>query len=154
MAMLSKLQRICVDHILNGKVPREALELIREFAEGRRRFIADGSFPPLLLDMNHAARRLGMSRTSFYIVRRDGLIPTVLVNGVRYVRATDLERFVADLEPSVDLNPNEDRRNETSPTNGHSLRGGGVVGGAMQKPPESPVQKPMATRGGQSASKI
>jgi predicted DNA-binding transcriptional regulator AlpA len=55
---------------------------------------------PLLVNLSEAARVLGVSRTRFWQLRKRGLIPTVVLEGVRYVRSRDLDDIVRKLQHS------------------------------------------------------
>lgn len=51
---------------------------------------------PILLDLRTAARRLGISRSSLYVVCQRGEIATTKIGGRRLVSADEITRFVAE----------------------------------------------------------
>jgi hypothetical protein len=51
-------------------------------------------------NLSDAARRLGCSRSRFWQLRKQGVIPTVILEGVRYVRSRDLDEIVSKLQRS------------------------------------------------------
>ena len=87
--------RHIIDRLLSKRVSREKVKWIGAV-------IADPDWHgpeinSMLLNFGDAARKLGCSRSYFWTLRRKGLIPTVELNGVNYVRSADLEKIVLEL---------------------------------------------------------
>ena len=96
--MTTNKERQAVDAILGKKVPIKLVETVAAIAKGEKKYEEPNErVLPLLFNFNEAARRLGVSRSRFWELRKQGVVPTVLVDGTTYVRSEDLERLVAEL---------------------------------------------------------
>lgn len=90
-------QRKAVDGILDNKVPSTLVKTVAEVAQGKQKYDPyEGRVKPLLYNMNEAARQLGCSRSRFWGLRKEGVVPTVEVGGTTFVRREDLERIVQE----------------------------------------------------------
>ena len=90
-------QRRAVDGILAGKVPSVLVNTVADVAQGRQVFNpGKNRARPLLYNMNEGASYLGCSRSRFWELRKDGVVPTVNVGGMTFVRRQDLERIVQE----------------------------------------------------------
>ena len=92
-------QRKAVDGILDNKVPSALVKTVAEVAQGKQKYDPnEGRVKPLLYNMNEAALQLGCSRSRFWELRKEGVVPTVKVLGTIFVRREDLERIVQELD--------------------------------------------------------
>ena len=91
-------QRKAVDGILDNKVPSALVKTVAEVAQGKQKYDPyEGRVKPLLYNMNEAALQMGCSRSRFWELRKDRVVPTVVVGGTTLVRREDLERIVQEL---------------------------------------------------------
>ena len=95
--MLNQKDRVAVDAILSKRVPRKLVAMVAAVAKGEQTYEEQCKVPPLLCNLNDAARRLGVSRSRFWQLRKKGLVPTVEMAGVCYVRFQDLDEVVMAL---------------------------------------------------------
>ena len=90
--------RKIVDQLLGRRVPHQKLSVIGKILDDPD--WSESKTEPLLCNLGEAARRLGCSRSRFWQLRKQGVIPTVVLEGVRYVRSRDLEDIVRKLQHS------------------------------------------------------
>ncbi|MDP6676063.1 MAG: hypothetical protein QGI29_00725 [Pirellulales bacterium] len=90
-----KVRKI-VDQLLARRVSHQKLLVIGRILNDPD--WSESDVEPLLCNLSEAARRLGCSRSRFWQLRKRGVVPTVVLEGVRYVRARDLDKVVNDLE--------------------------------------------------------
>lgn len=88
--------RKIVDQLLGRRVSHQKLSVIGRILNDPD--WSESKTEPLLCNLGEAARRLGCSRSRFWQLRKLGVVPTVMLGGVRYVRACDLDKVVNDLE--------------------------------------------------------
>ena len=90
--------RKIVDQLLGRRVPHQKLSVIGRILNDPD--WSESKTEPLLCNLSEAARRLGCSRSRFWQLRKQGIIPTVMLEGVRYVRSQDLDDIVRELQQS------------------------------------------------------
>ena len=90
--------RKIVDQLLGRRVPHQKLSVIGRILNDPD--WSESKTEPLLCNLSEAARRLGCSRRRFWQLRKQGVIPTVMLEGVRYVRSQDLDDIVRELQQS------------------------------------------------------
>jgi predicted DNA-binding transcriptional regulator AlpA len=90
--------RKIVDQLLGRRVPHQKLSVIGRILNDPD--WSESKTESLLCNLSEAARRLGCSRSRFWQLRKQGVIPTVMLEGVRYVRSQDLDDIVRKLEHS------------------------------------------------------
>jgi hypothetical protein len=89
--------RVVIDAILKNRIPAKLVSTVAEVAQGKQKYDPfEGRVKPLLYNMNEAARQLGCSRSRFWGLRKEGVVPTVEVGGTTFVRREDLERIVQE----------------------------------------------------------
>ena len=94
---MSSVRKI-VDQLLGRRVPLLKLSVIGRILNDPD--WSESKTEPLLCNLSEAARRLGCSRSRFWQLRKQGIIPTVMLEGVRYVRSQDLDDIVRELQQS------------------------------------------------------
>ena len=90
--------RKIVDQLLGRRVSHQKLSVIGRILNDPD--WSESKTEPLLCNLGEAARRLGCSRSRFWQLRKQGVIPTVVLKGVRYVRSRDLDDIVRKLQHS------------------------------------------------------
>ena len=90
--------RQIVGQLLGRRVPHQKLSVIGRILNDPD--WSESKTEPLLCNLSDAARRLGGSRSRFWQLRKQGVIPTVILEGVRYVRSRDLDEIVSKLQRS------------------------------------------------------
>jgi predicted DNA-binding transcriptional regulator AlpA len=90
--------RKIVDQLLGRRVSHQKLSVIGRILNDPD--WSESKTEPLLCNLGEAARRLGCSRSRFWQLRKQGVIPTVILEGVRYVRSRDLDEIVSKLQRS------------------------------------------------------
>ena len=90
--------RKIVDQLLGRRVPHQKLSVIGRILNDPD--WSESKTEPLLCNLSDAAQRLGCSRSRFWQLRKQGVIPTVMLEGVRYVRSQDLDDIVRELQQS------------------------------------------------------
>ncbi len=90
--------RKIVDQLLGRRVSHQKLSVIGRILNDPD--WSESKTEPLLCNLSEAARRLGCSRSRFWQLRKQGVIPTVMLEGVRYVRSQDLDDIVRKLQHS------------------------------------------------------
>ena len=90
--------RKIVDQLLGRRVSHQKLSVIGRILNDPD--WSESKTEPLLCNLSEAARRLGCSRSRFWQLRKQGVIPTVMLEGVRYVRSQDLDDIVRELQQS------------------------------------------------------
>ena len=90
--------RKIVDQLLGRRVSHQKLSVIGRILNDPD--WSESKTEPLLCNLGEAARRLGCSRSRFWQLRKQGVIPTVVLKGVRYVRSQDLDDIVRKLQHS------------------------------------------------------
>ena len=90
--------RKIVDQLLGCRVSHQKLSVIGRILNDPD--WSESKTEPLLCNLGSEARRLGCSRSRFWQLRKQGVIPTVVLEGVRYVRSRDLDDIVRKLEHS------------------------------------------------------
>ena len=94
---MSNVRKI-VDNLLGCRVPHQKLSVIGRILNDPD--WSESKTEPLLCNLSEAARRLGCSRSRFWQLRKRGVVPTVVLEGVRYVRSRDLDDIVRKLQNS------------------------------------------------------
>lgn len=90
---------MAIDAILTKKIPAKLVEDVAAVARGEKKYDPnEGRVKPLLYNMNEAALQMGCSRSRFWELRKEGVVPTVKVLGTIFVRREDLERIVQELD--------------------------------------------------------
>jgi hypothetical protein len=96
---MTKNGRVVIDAILENRVPAKLVSSVAEVVQGKQKYDPnEGRVKPLLYNMNEAALQLGCSRSRFWELRKEGVVPTVKVLGTIFVRREDLERIVQELD--------------------------------------------------------
>ena len=96
---MTKNGRVVIDAILENRVPAKLVSSVAEVVQGKQKYEPnEGQVKPLLYNMNEAALQLGCSRSRFWELRKEGVVPTVKVLGTIFVRREDLERIVQELD--------------------------------------------------------
>jgi len=90
--------RKIVDQLLSRRVSHQKLSVIGRILNDPE--WSETGVEPLLCNLSEAARRLGCSRSRFWQLRKRGVVPTVVLEGVRYVRSRDLDDIVLRLKQS------------------------------------------------------
>ena len=90
--------RQIVGQLLGRRVPHQKLSVIGRILNDPD--WSESKTEPLVCNLSEAARRLGCSRSRFWQLRKQGVIPTVMLEGVRYVRSQDLDDIVRELQQS------------------------------------------------------
>ena len=94
---MSNVRKI-VDNLLGCRVSHQKLSFIGRILNDPD--WSESKTEPLLCNLSDAAQRLGCSRSRFWQLRKQGVIPTVILEGVRYVRSRDLDEIVSKLKRS------------------------------------------------------
>jgi predicted DNA-binding transcriptional regulator AlpA len=96
---MTKNGRVVIDAILENRVPAKLVSSVAEVVQGKQKYDPnEGRVKPLLYNMNEAALQMGCSRSRFWELRKEGVVPTVKVLGTIFVRREDLERIVQELD--------------------------------------------------------
>ena len=96
---MTKNGRVVIDAILENRVPAKLVSSVAEVVQGKQKNDPnEGRVKPLLYNMNEAALQMGCSRSRFWELRKEGVVPTVKVLGTIFVRREDLERIVQELD--------------------------------------------------------
>ena len=96
---MTKNGRVVIDAILENRVPAKLVSSVAEVVQGKQKYEPnEGRVKPLLYNMNEAALQMGCSRSRFWELRKEGVVPTVKVLGTIFVRREDLERIVQELD--------------------------------------------------------